>query len=266
MKFLNEEETKFKEISAYLSLKGPINREPYSILWRNKYSGRPSVGSCMWLCKELRPTSYQDFFNKYVESGNKDAWKDERGKKSYKRGRTLEELEEIAINWRNDCGNPPEMGLNTFFDAVVLHVIIETFMGKEKEFEARRMLEECGFVTEDATDNEDTEMNIDFKVYKDGELKYLMQVKPVSFITSNNNDTRDDRMEAFRKHECGHKKYPNIPYYYLVYDASNGLWIINKEKGRCLFEYGELVNPFGRPVKTKNELIKNETDKLFKKN
>ena len=266
MKILNENDVKFKDLSTYLDLKGPMNREPYSIIWRNKYSGRPSVGSCMWLCKHLNPSTYEDFFNKYVESGIKDVWKDRYGKKSSGRGRTLDELEEIAINWRADCGNPPDLDLCTFFDAVVLHVIIETFMGKDKELEARDILEGNGFITEDGTDEEDTEMNIDFKVYKDGELKYLMQVKPVSFITSSNRDTKNDRIEAFKKHENGHKKYPGIPYYYLVYDASNGLWIVNEDKGRCLFEYEELVDNFGNPIQSRYKLTKNESKDLFKKN
>lgn len=263
LKILTEEDVKFKGLSHYLKLKRTMNREPYSKPWATKYQARPSIGSCMYLCKELKPTSYEDFYNKYVASGREWSYKDTAGRKSTLRGRTYDELEEIAIRWKEDCPGS-KYPLSTFYDAIILHAIIETFMGNKMEMDARDKLHENGFVTEDVTDDEDAKMGIDFKVYKGNELKFLMQVKPLRFFISTNRDTHNDRRNVYNKQADGNRLYPNVPYKYLIYDTLDAQWIYNPVTNRCLFDYDELVSRTGSPMYGPHFFQEHKTDKLFR--
>lgn len=263
LKFLTEEDIRFKDLSHYLKLKRTMNREPYSKPWATKYQGRPSIGSCMYLCKELKPVSYEDFYEKYVRSGYEWAFKDSGDRKSTLRGRTYEELEDIAVRWKEDCPSS-DYPLSTFYDAIILHAIIETFMGNKMEMDARCVLHENGFTTEDVTDDEDAKMGIDFKVCKDGELKYLMQVKPLRFFISTNRDTNNDRRNVYNKQKDGNSIYPDVPYKYLIYDTLDAQWIYNPNTNRCLFDYEDLVSINGSPIYGAAFFQQHKTDKLFR--
>ena len=259
LKILKEDDVKFKGVEYYVSLKTKWNKDFYGLLWRDRYSSKLSVGACVWLCENMNPSSYEDFYRKYIESGDIDK---DRGPKY--RGRTCEEIEEIAIRWRTECGDY-ETPLSEYYDAIVLHTVVETYMGKDFEDKAISCLEENGYAVEHGDDTEDSLMNIDMKVYKDGKLVFLMQVKPISFIVSDKLHTKRDRINAFEKHEAGHEKYPGIPYKYLIYDPSTNKWIYNKEKERCLFSYDELVHRNGKSVRSAYAMKKYETDTLFRK-
>lgn len=258
MKFLTAEDVKWKGEKYYSSLKSKWNKDQYGIPWQIHYAGKPSVGAMVHLCNEWKPESYEHFFNLYINDKTQTT-------DPTLRGRSLDELEDIAIRWQKDSGDY-ETPLSEYFDAIILHTIIETYVGVDFEKKAISCLEENGYRVEHGDNNEDSEMNIDFKVFKDGKLKALIQVKPLSFIMSNRGHTKSDRLNVFEKHKKGHKKYPGVPYCYLIYDASTIQWLYNNDKGRCIFDYEELVDRFGNPKKSIRELKKYETDELFKKN
>ena len=259
MKFLTEEETKWKGIEYYNSLKKDWNDDKYGKYWQRKYSGKPSVGAMVWLCDKWKPNSYEDFFNMYITKYN--------GNDRIYRGRSLEELEEIAINWQKDCvdyGKP----LSEYFDAIILHTVVETFVGVDFEKKAVQALESTNrYIAERGTDEEDSAMNIDYKVFNlDHKLLYFIQVKPISFIVSDKSHTFKDRVNAFEKHKKGNEMYPGVPYYYLIYDAYTNKWVVNPNKNRCLFEYHELVKSNGEPLRSAYVMRKYETDELFNNN
>lgn len=259
LKFLNEDDVKFKGVKHYVSLKKKWNKDdPYGLTWRNKFSSKPSVGAMVWLCEQMNPTSYEDFYEKYIESGNDTTVKN----KKY-RGRTYDEIEDVAIRWRDECKDY-ETPLSEYYDAIILHTVIETYMGKYFEDKAIKCLEENGFTVEHGTDEEDSLMNIDLKVYKEGKLLYLLQVKPISFIIGPKLHTKLDRLNVFEKHEVGHSKYPGIPYVYLIYDGDTNMWLYNREKERCIFSYDELVKRNGWSVRSAKAMKEDETDELFK--
>ena len=255
---LNEEDVKFKDLSHYINLKGKWNKNLYGDTWRKFFSGRTHVGACMWLCEKLNPTSFEDFYLKYINSGTND-----RNLGRIYRGRTVEELESIAIRWRDVC-NDYETPLSEYYDAIVLHTIVETYVGKHYESKAISHLTEKGYDVMHGDDYEDEYMNIDLKVYKDGKLLTFLQVKPVSFIVSKRWHTKDDRKEVFEKHRCGKEKYPGIPYKYLLYDVKTDKWIYNKKEERNLFNYEDLVDVNGNSKISGYMLRKHETDGLSK--
>lgn len=256
MKILTENDVKWKGPEHYNSLKGKWNDDKYGKPWK-RYAGKPSVGAMVDLCETWKPSSYEDFYNMYISRYE--------GNDRLHRGRSLDELENIAINWQKDCGDF-ETPLSEYFDAIILHTVVETYAGTEFEKKAVRCLEEHGFEAVHGTDEEDSSMNIDYKIYKDGKLKYFLQVKPISFIVSPRSHTFEDRVNAFEKHEIGNEKYPGVPYYYLIYDASKDKWIYNPNENRCLFKYEELVRKNGLPLRSAHIMKKYETDSLFKKN
>lgn len=259
MKFLTEEETKWKGVDYYVSLKKKWNDDRYGKHWQRKYSGKPSVGAMVFLCDKWKPSSYEDFYNMYITRYE--------GTDNVHRGRSLEELENIAINWQKDVGDY-ETPLSEYFDVVILHTVVETFVGNDFENKAiKAMLDTNNFIVERSTDEEDSAMSIDFKVFNlEHKLLYFIQVKPISFITSDKLHTFKDRINAFEKHKKGNEMYPGIPYYYLVYDAYTNKWVVNPNKNRCIFEYKELVKPNGDPLRSAYMMRKHETDVLFNKN
>lgn len=260
VKYLNEEVGKWQGTTKYLEAKRLLSDPKNSSVWRNKYASRRSVGSCVYLCDMFQPTSYQDFYEKYIQSGEDDSTTDVRFK-----GRTLDEIEEIAKKWHDDVGDGVH-SLETYFYGVIVHVIIETFQGAAHEQAAMNQLQKAGFKVSKGTDDEDALMNIDIKVSdKDGNLKYLLQVKPLSFITSYRSDTVLDKINAFEKEKMAKIAYPSVQLFYLLYDAATDKWIFNVDKGRCTFAYEELVKPNGLPVKSAKVLRSCEVDELGKK-
>lgn len=259
MKFLTEEEIKWKGVDYYVSLKKKWNKDEYGKYWQRIYSGKPSVGAMVYLCDKWKPESYEDFFNMYITNYS--------GNDKIHRGRSLEELENIAVNWQKDTGdyNTP---LSEYFDAIILHTIVETYVGNDFEKKAiQAMLDTKKFIIEKSSDEEDSAMSIDFKVFNlKHKLLYFIQVKPISFITSDNLHTFKDRVNAFEKHKKGNEIYPGIPYYYLVYDAKTNKWVVNPNKNRCLFEYDELVKSNGEPQRSKYIMRKYESETLFNNN
>lgn len=257
MLFLTKDDVKWKGIEHYVSLKKKWNDDKYGKHWQRKYSGKPSVGAMVWLCDTWKPNSYEEFYEMYITRYD--------GSDRLHRGRSLEELEEIAYNWQKDS-NDFETPLSEYFDAIILHTVVETYVGTDFEKKAVKCLEEHGFEAIHGTDEEDSLMNIDYKIYKDNELKYFLQVKPISFIVSDRAHTFKDRVNAFEKHSIGNEKYPGIPYYYLIYDGYRNKWVYNPDKKRCLFKYEELVRKNGLPLRSEYIMKKYEVDSLFNNN
>lgn len=256
MKYLTENDVKWKTLDDYLYAKNKLKGKIPSQVWRDKYSCRKSIGSCVHLCNKFKPKTYEEFYEKYLKSGAEDIMLDKKF-----RGRTVDELEQIAYNWKTDVGdnNTP---LSVYYDGVIVHAIVETLQGVKYENELINQLVSSGYTVEHGSDAEDSEMGIDIKVYKEGGLKYLLQLKPISFIVSKRPDTKRDRVEAFRKHKKAHDKYPNVSLYYLIYNKWTDNWIVNASNNSCFFKYEELVDADGKPLKSEKELNLNERPTL----
>lgn len=258
MKYLTEEQTKWQGLETYTKAKELLNKKAYTVLWRDKYSKRKSVGPCQDIARKSDSNSYKDFFEFYLTHAT-----DNMSLPISKRGCTIDELENVAHNWMTDSGNPDSLSIDTFFYGVVMHVVIETMMGKIKENEVKEAFTKCGYEIKDSTSDEDAEMGIDFKAYKDGSLSWLIQVKPISFILGFKPDLINDRKYVFAKHSLGTSKYPTARYAYFFYNSKDaGKWIYNCDKNSYFFFYEEIVSPTGYPLVKKEDLLKCQKNKI----
>src|SRR5574344_1140118 len=143
-----------------------------------------------------------------------------------------------------------------FFYKYIKHVIIETFDGHMRELIIQKSLEEKGFKLVHGDKDEDSKLNIDFKVYKNNVLKYFIQVKPHTCFYSNKNESLIcDRKRFFLKQREGNVIFPNVPYYYMIYDTNDGKWYKNKNNGRFVYLLDEICNKDGTMKCSGNKLF-----------
>ena len=210
----------------------------YNQIWK-KFAGSASIGDCSNLFQRLQPIDCYDFYLKYTKDGEETAH-DRKTFKYY--GRTEEEIEEVAKKYMEACGNT-SFTFEEFVKNVYMHTIVETFLGQIKERQVNQILTDMGYTYEKPIGNEDSHMGIDFKVYKDGRLSFMLQVKPISFFNGiHNKSLIEDRIGAFEKETLVSKKF-NVPTYYVVYDTDNGgkvRWL--SEDGKLCFKLQRLCN------------------------
>lgn len=240
MKILTEEDVKFKGSERYYSLKRDFNNiSCLNILYNIHFKPSKKIGYVSELLKRLGPTTVEEAYEKYIESGN-----NERHLPLQERGRTYDELEEMAIKWKEM--SHVDKPLVDFYDALVLHAVVETFDGNGMENIVRDAFIAAGFKTRRTNGKEDAEYGIDVVAEK-GDQKFLVQVKPKTFYyPAPDNDTLlDDRKSMWEKEVKGKEAFgQDFIYQYYIYDKpkfGNSGWIINKKTGNCAFVYTDLV-------------------------
>lgn len=210
----------------------------YNIEWKH-YAGRDVIGDCSNLFQRLQPTDYYDFYLKYTKDGE-DTIGNRKKMKFY--GRTEEEIENIAKMYRDTCGDY-SIPLEDYIKNIYTHTLIETFDGQMSEQKVNQLLTNLGYTYEKPQGNEDSKYGIDFKVYKNNILQFVLQIKPISFFKGVKNESLiRDRKNAFDKQELVWKKF-NVPTYYMIYNAvKNGeiRWI--SENNKLCFELSSLCN------------------------
>ena len=177
------------------------------------------ICSNMQLCKLIKPTSYQEFYENYVGkyaadvpllpeplSENKT---DYECYTRYNHGRTEEYLMQMAHKMKEEVEKevPVVFSVNDYYEYIIYHIIIETFNGYIKEVKAQNLLvslyEESSIIDTDGY--ADTMCGVDFLLKKKDNTVLMVQVKPYSFFISNRTDTNRDRMshmEGGYKYKC----------------------------------------------------------------
>lgn len=240
MKILTEEQVKFKDVKHYYSLK---NRFPRGSVeynrYEDKYRGPRSIGFVSALFKRLRPQTYEEAFEMYINSG-----KNEKHRLITERGRDYDELEALAIEWKDwSHSNFP---LVDFYDTLVLHAVIETFDGLRKEEEVYKAFQGLGYDVTYTEGKLDSDLGVDIVASK-GDKKYLVQVKVMSYFFG-----KTPRLPKDRAHVCseeakeGRKKAfgEDAIFVWYIYDGRTGLWAENDD-GTSAFSLEELMNPDG---------------------
>lgn len=216
----------------------------YNWAW-GMYSGSDKIGNCSTLCSSLESKSVEDFYNKYIEDGD-----DTLIYNTYYRGRTVNQLYILSKEYKRmaESRGGPKFPIEDYFNNVICHAITETFSGLRMERQVVDYLIGQGFRVESAKGNEDTQMNIDLKVYSkrnNDKLLMLIQVKPqTTFKGNNNDDLKTDRRYFFDKQAIGSELF-NVPYIYLIYSSLTEEWLYRTtEYGtkRFTFTLEELVN------------------------
>ena len=239
MRFLTEEDTKFKSIEHYMNLKKRFNRPDINNWYEKIYRKAYSIGYVSEFFKKVKPTSFENAYDHYTLSGFLDT-----GLPKEKRGRTKEELEQLAIEWKDKCGI--DLPLVDFYDTLVLHAVVETCLGIMMEKEAQKAYKHFGFDVTETEGEEDSRLAVDF-IARKGEQTILVQVKPVSFFLAKKDDVIDDRKLIWNKREDREKKYPSSIYTCMVYDK-NRKWA--KKDGKFNLLYGDLVDKNGNIIES----------------
>lgn len=237
MKYLSDDDVKFKSLERYLSLKKRFNKPDINDWYEKTYRHAKSIGYVSQFFKKNKPSSFENAYDLYTLSGFLDT-----GLPKEERGRTKEELEELADRWKADCG--VDLPLVDFYDALVLHAVVETCFGIIMEKKAQEAYQCFGFVTTETSGDDDSGCGIDFIAEKDDNT-ILVQVKPISFFLGRKEDLRKDRWVVWLKHERGLEKFPGATYAYMIYD-NDGKWL--KKDGKFNHHYEELVNKNGEVI------------------
>ena len=176
-------------------------------IYKKNYAPRHKIGSCSFLYKALKPVSYQDFYEKYINYlPNVDA--------KY-RGRSLEEIITMAKDFENKAKNSfkdieiiQNMTFEDFFDLLILHIIIETYDGHIAEEHYKNLYHKLGYEIIEPNDNDDALRGIDFIIKGKNNHQHFIQVKPRSFATSTSS-TAYDRANHFNKEKLIKERYGN---------------------------------------------------------
>ena len=258
MEILSEADVRFKGVEHYNSLKSIFNRDDISVLYEKELKYGSNIGYVSNLMKRLNPSSYKDAYDLYIESG-----RNEKNMPPTKRGRDENELEALAKRWMDFYGKG-DIPLSDFYDALVLHAIIETYDGFRFEKEAKDKLSEAGYETSWATASEDGKYGVDI-VARNELSTILIQIKPVSFFLSRRMHTKSDRAKMWIHMNAAKNDFgESLIYKFLIYDGKTGMWVFNEKSGRCAFDYDELVDIGGNYIGPAS-ITSNETEKLFKK-
>ena len=256
MTILTEEDVKFKGKEHYYSLKYDFNR-PYINDWYEKiYRSSKCIGYVSSLLKKFAPSSVEEAYEKYISSGI-----NEKDRPLTERGRDYDELEQLAIQWKNLSGS--ERPVVDFYDALILHAVVETYFGNNKEGAVASAFNHFGYDTTNTKGEEDSQFGIDL-VAKKGDDILLIQVKPKSFFyPTKKKDLLDDRAKVWDMQKKGKAKYgSHARYIYIIYDSDTGKWVCNGG-GKCTFRYEDLVDKYGNAIVDMKELSKRETDNLY---
>ena len=258
MEFLTENDVKFKGEEHYNKLKSVFNRDDVSVLYEKELKWGNSIGYVCNLMKRLNPSSVEEAYSMYLESG-----RNEKNISQTLRGRDENELEQLAIRWMNYYGKG-DIPLVDFYDALVLHAVVETYVGFKFEKEAKDKLTDAGYDTAWANADEDGKYCVDI-VAKNELSTIFIQIKPVSFFTALRQHTKNDRVKMWRAMDAAKRDFgESLIYKFLIYDKKTGKWVFNEKSGRCAFDYGELVDRDGNYIGPAS-ITSNETEKLFKK-
>ena len=224
------------------------------IIWKDNFSYSNKIGNCTNLYRLLRPTSYKDFYFKYIKYASENI-----EKKIYDRGLTYGELITLAEEYKSMCESKTNLkyDLEIYFYDALCHIIIETKDGQKNEEDFIRYLESIGYECSNIDGRNDAKFGVDIKLVKDGNDFGFIQVKPISFFKTNRADTQNDRIKLCEKYEMTKKEY-GLDTFYAIYSKKNDrvYWYKNG-KSFCfrindLFTYDktDIPNTFVRkPIK-----------------
>lgn len=182
--------------------------------WNNGISHPNKIGNITQLFRAYQPKTSEEFYNKYIEDGG--------GKR----------LLEAAILLENSS----KIDINICQAYIYKKIFVEAFNGCHREMEMKELVESRGYDFVFPTVQEDQTLGVDGKVFKDGKLSFMIQLKPASFFRSNRPILVRKRIEMMKKWRLTKEKL-GVETFYLIYD--NNCWIKNEDS--ILFRISDLI-------------------------
>ena len=204
------------------------------------YINSKSIGSMNHIYDRFKPVDAEDYYRYWTDMSYYEGITN-----PSERGRDKQYLYELSLKYCNSCGNVVDP-LMCYKD-ILMHAIYQTLDGREMEVEAANALISAGYEPYHSDHTEDSDLNIDFLVRKNGTLRFLLQVKPISTFMNNKDWALKTRSMFFKKQQKGYEQY-GVPYYYLIYNNHNyrySTWVKNDARGKMMFTLEELCNDDG---------------------
>ena len=226
------------------------NLSKYDMIWKENFASRKVRGDCSYLYTKFKPVSYEDFYKKYVQDGN-STYNNRKNIDSYNRGRSEEEILTESIRFYNMIKDEYPNDVIRITDCINVYIgrtIHDTFDGHYIENLVDKLLAHNGYTTSSPQGDSDSLYGIDRYCYRDGTLKFLVQVKPMYFFKDNKYKNKIiERKYAFEK-EAKAEKVFNVPIYYVVYkrdklDNKRVSFLTNGNN--FAFKLNQLCNPNG---------------------
>lgn len=251
-----------KSKSYYNDIKIIFNKE-YNMIYKVHYSPKTSIGDCSFLYRKYKPSSYEDFFNKYIKDYTDD-FSFENHKGNIYCGRSLQQLIFLSERYFNDIQDynkkmkkKNDVTQQMCFDDLINHIIIETFDGKIVERFLSKMISESSsdFVVEECNGDKDSEYGADIIVKKKSDRNYIryLQIKPHTFFLGTKNKSLiSDRKRAIMKEYKLRKSLDNQGYIeYIIYNKEALLLrneiLIAKRGKKTKFKITDLIFDNGNP-------------------
>lgn len=233
MRFIFDEE-KCRFAKEHIGRNGEISK-----VWMTQFSPKNKIGNCTNLFRKLKPTSPEDFYEKYIK------YAEEHHTLPVKeRGLTYEELLLLAGQYCNagNAHSKVNYEADMYFYDMLCHIILETWEGQRTEREFSRFLEKLDYKCDHFDGEVDATYGLDIRVRrKDGKVSAI-QIKPMTFFLSNRPDVVEHRRLLCKKYERTYEDMNGLKTYYAVYckDKQTGeiTWVKNGDGFR--FKINEL--------------------------
>lgn len=203
-------------------------------LWNDlKLNSKKSIGCLMFLIKECKAQSFEEWESYYFESGEKRKCSYIQNKNTYfnEYGRTKEELFEIA----NKFSQKLNMPVDIVYNYVYIRVIDETWIGYKRELIAYNIIsdkcfnnstESYIFSVSNVDYYKDIDYAVDFEIFKNQELIMAIQLKSTKYM--NSDLLAVDEIKSINKEK--NKRYTktyNVQVLYLYINQENSIVNIN---------------------------------------
>lgn len=241
-----------KDLSYYEQNKRKFNKS-YNRYWK-KIAGPNYIGLCSYLFqkfydewkgmhKDIIP-SVHDFAEYYISHINPVKSDSIIRMDSRYYGRSVEELYNLASEYQKMCDDYT-IPLESYFDDIVNHAIVETYNGQMREIMLINEYEKKGYTAKHTYGKWDKELGVDFIIKdKNGKICDYVQCKPITtFIKTVNESLIEDRVSFFRKeedkkNECIRLGWPYYPTKFVMYNTEypNKWATINGKRGFLLSE------------------------------
>lgn len=240
------------DIKKAISSKKLLNKnEKARIVYKNNCSYSNYIGNCTNLYRLLKPVNYIDFYNKQQSYAEKN----KNSLSITDRGPTCDEFVFLAQKYKRLVEEKTNLNydLETYFQCLLCHVFIETFIGQHKETLIKNYIKRKGFELKEIEGKKDAKYHIDIVVKnKSNDGYFCIQVKPISFFLSKYEDTQYDRIEHIITHLSLYRKY-NIPTYYIIYkinEQTSEFKFLTQENGKLLFQTKDLFEFNEKDIKS----------------
>lgn len=233
-------ETKCREAKAVLGKIGSAMS-----VWGTEFSPSRSIGKCSYLYKVLQPTSYEDFYEKYIKYAAEHP-----DESIPNRGLTEKELIELGHKYKrlSEENADYEQPLYMYVYDAICHIIVETYDGMEKERDALRLAKQHDGDVQPATYEYDSDYGMDMLSIKGGKIKYGIQIKPITFFRSTREDVKKDRRLMCIKHDKALKEL-DIETFYMIYERTPaGITWKTHEGNKLLWRFKDVVEYDGKEV------------------